>query len=99
MFKNARSAAVDRGLLQDADAPSYFVECLIYNVADSCFQSTYASTCYSVLDWLHGRDMTQFVCGSHLVWLFGQMGYSSSSSSMRVCGCGANTAARPSGRG
>ena len=37
MFKNARSCAVDRGLLGTDVAPSYFVECLLYNVPDIMF--------------------------------------------------------------
>lgn len=38
MFKNARSAAVDRGLLRPEDAPSYFLQCLLYNAADASFR-------------------------------------------------------------
>src|SRR5215469_14994830 len=44
MFKNARYRATERGFLDDA--PSYFVECLLYNVPDVCFtdsmQGSYA---------------------------------------------------------
>jgi hypothetical protein len=71
MFKNARSAAVERGYLAEAVAPSYFVECLIYNVDDSCFLPSCTGTYAAVLNWLSGRDISRFVTGSELVWLFG----------------------------
>ena len=72
MFKNARATAVDRGLLGDEDAPSYFVECLIYNVPESAFRSTKADTYVDVVNWLQEQqDKSRFVCGSELVWLFG----------------------------
>jgi hypothetical protein len=71
MFKNARSAAEDRGLLAAVDAPSYFAECLIYNVPGSRFGSRNTDAYAGALEWLHASDMSQFVCGSGLVWLFG----------------------------
>lgn len=71
MFKNARSAAVGRGLLAETDTPSFFVECLLYNVPEDRFASTQAQTYFNIIEWLHGRDMTRFVCGNELVYLFG----------------------------
>jgi hypothetical protein len=71
MFKNARSTAEDRGLLSSKDAPSFFVECLIYNVPDDRFRSTHSDTFFSVLEWLHGRDTLAFVYGNHMDYLFG----------------------------
>lgn len=72
MFKNARGAAVDRGLLSADAAPSFFVECLIYNIPDDRFAATNSQTFYNVLAWLENRDMSQFVCGNEFVYLFGQ---------------------------
>jgi hypothetical protein len=64
MIKNARSTAVDRRLLLEADAPSFLVECLIYNVPDEQFVSSRQQTFYNVLSWLESRDMSEFVCGN-----------------------------------
>jgi len=36
MFKNARNRAVERGFFRDGGAPSYFVECFLFNVLNSC---------------------------------------------------------------
>lgn len=71
MFKNARSAAVDRGFLAEEEAPSYFVECLVYNVPTWCFGATHTDTYVTALEWLRQEDKSRFVCGSELVWLFG----------------------------
>jgi Nucleotidyltransferase domain len=71
MFKNARSAAVERGILAEADAPSFFVECLIYNVPDDHFTVENARTLYKVLAWLENEDISRFVCGNELVDLVG----------------------------
>lgn len=53
MFKNARTAAVDRGLLDYGKTPSYFLECFVYNASDASFGSTLTSSYVSVL-----RDVT-----------------------------------------
>lgn len=71
IFKNARAVAVDKRLLSAADAPSFFLECLIHNVPDACFTSSDEATTYAVLDWLHGRDVSGFYCGNGIVPLFG----------------------------
>jgi hypothetical protein len=71
MFKNARSAAVDRHLLSADSAPSFFVECLIYNAPDNLFMSTHASTYVSIVNWLAHTDMRGFVYGHELAPLFG----------------------------
>lgn len=71
MFKNARAAAIDRGYLSEDEGPSYFVECLIYNVLATCFEPTKQGTYVSTVNWLQAQDKQRFVCGSELVWLFG----------------------------
>ena len=38
MFKAARNRLVQQGVLKKEDAPSYFIECLVYNVPDDLFQ-------------------------------------------------------------
>jgi hypothetical protein len=71
VFKNARSAAVDRNLLAEASAPSFFVECLIYNVPSDLFRSSHAETFVGILNWLDGCDMSSFTYGHRLTPLFG----------------------------
>ena len=52
MFKAARNRLVDKEMLNKDDAPSYFIECLLYNVSDNLFASKLAPTYTGILDWL-----------------------------------------------
>lgn len=74
IFKNLRNRLYERGL-PDTTAPSYFVECLLYNVPDNSFGRSYAMTVAQVLAWLYqeyqaGR-FENFVCGNGATRLFG----------------------------
>ena len=71
MFKNARNCAIDRGLLADNVAPSYFVECLLWNVPLQHFQGASNEVFAAVVRWLLGADRSRFVCQNGRVWLFG----------------------------
>ena len=52
MFKAARNRLVEKGVLTKDDAPSYFIECLLYNVPDGLFAPKLAPTYTGILDWL-----------------------------------------------
>ena len=57
LFKNARDAVVDRGLIQKEVAPSYFIECLLYNVPDDLFDQSVEERYPAIVDWLlRSRD-------------------------------------------
>ena len=64
MYKNMRTYLVDRKVLDNAAAPSYFIECLIYNVPDAQFGVDYATTFYNSIKWLLSADLDKFL------WLF-----------------------------
>lgn len=50
IFRNIKANLVQSGKINSASAPSYFVECLIYNGNDNCFsQNTYQSKVYELL--------------------------------------------------
>ena len=72
MFKAARNRLVDNGVLTKDDAPSYFIECLIYNVPDHQFVRKLALTYTGVLDWLKTAKLKEFQCQNGLVLLFGR---------------------------
>lgn len=55
MFKNARNAAGSK-------FPSYFLECLLYNVPDSLFSSVHSSTYVSTLNHLGSVDVSSLLC-------------------------------------
>jgi hypothetical protein len=49
IFKNARSRAVELGLLGHEDAPSYFLQCLFYNANNAAFRAGRQETYVAVL--------------------------------------------------
>ena len=72
MFKAARNRLVDRKDLTKEDAPSYFVECLLYNVPDSLFKQDLAPTYTGILSWLKTAKLGDFQCQNKKVALFGE---------------------------
>jgi len=70
MFKNARTYLIERGAPQDL-APSYFLECLLYNVPDDKFGGTFQDTFYNVINWLLQADLSAFRCQNEQDQLFG----------------------------
>lgn len=71
MFKNARNSMVDRGIIQDGIAPSYFVQGLLYNVPDSQYLGSYTEIYCKVVNWLNSSGFEDFVCQNDLHYLFG----------------------------
>ncbi|MCW4018290.1 MAG: nucleotidyltransferase [Candidatus Bathyarchaeota archaeon] len=71
VLKNARSKLVDDCKISANISPSYFIECLTYNVPNSKFGKNWQSTYYSVLNWLAEADFTNFVSQNEQTWLFG----------------------------
>ena len=70
MFKNARAQLVKEGRLGPDTAPSYQMECLLYNVPDRLpgrsYQSAYSSTLY----WLSRNDLSRLLCQNRLGPMF-----------------------------
>ena len=68
VFKNARNAA-------ENDFPSYFLECLLYNVPNGYFLDRFDATFPSVLKFLLAADqkgeMGQFLCQNKVQTIFG----------------------------
>jgi hypothetical protein len=71
MFKNARTYLVDKGFIPADLAPSYFLECLLYNVPNDKFGSDFQSTFREVITWLLKADFSRFVCQNEQLPLFG----------------------------
>lgn len=74
MFKNARERAISLGFLTDQTAPSYFVQCLLYNVPNELFvnsrRQTYANVC-NHLARCSDAEMGRFVAQNDVHYLFG----------------------------
>jgi len=72
MFKNARSYLINRGDLAADVAPSYFIECLIYNVPDHLFVASRQTTFCNVFDYvLNTIPTSTALCPNGQIVLFG----------------------------
>jgi hypothetical protein len=73
MFKNARNCLIDRRLLSDQVAPSYFVECFLYNAPDDCFDGPANEIFHKVRTWMPITDaaLDPMVCQNGRIMLFG----------------------------
>ena len=74
MFKNARNYAVREGLLRNEEiAPSYFLECLIYNVPNRCFNGNEEDIFYNAARWLlqNTHIFSNMKCQNGIQKLFG----------------------------
>jgi hypothetical protein len=73
VFKNAAEEMVDRVLLYEGNAPSYFIECLIYNIPDQFFVgSSWEQQVVGLYNWLEAADKSDFVCVNGIYRLFGE---------------------------
>ena len=71
MFKNARNHLVSAGRISADLAPSYFVECLIYNAPDSAFRPGFQESYCSIVNWVVESALDRLVCQNGQQWLFG----------------------------
>jgi hypothetical protein len=69
VFKNARSRCHE---IERSKAPSYFIECLVYNICDDVFQGPLHEAYPACVEWLykHRDDMCEFRCQNNVSLLF-----------------------------
>lgn len=71
IFKNIRKALVDGNALAKENAPSYFIECLVFNVPNPLFRPTYSACLANAIGHFQGVDIAHFTCVNGLESLFG----------------------------
>jgi hypothetical protein len=72
IFKNARTYLVDQGTISDDLAPSYFLECLLYNVPDDNFGGSLQDTFVAAFNWLwKAVKVDSLLCQNRQLKLFG----------------------------
>lgn len=71
IFKNIKSHLVDKNIIKIDEVPSYFIECLLYNIPNSEFESNYQKTVYNILSYLSSKDIKVFKCQNCQINLFG----------------------------
>lgn len=70
IYKNLRNAMIEKKLIVDGLAPSYFIEGLLWNVPLDRFGGTEQQNFRDTLDWLWKADRSKFVCANNLYYLF-----------------------------
>jgi hypothetical protein len=68
-YKNARNKMIDKGMIEEGLAPSYYLEGLLYNVPADRFGGTYTQNFCDTLDWLVAADRSNFVCANEQFYL------------------------------
>jgi hypothetical protein len=64
-----RNYMIEKGLLADNVAPSYFIEGMLYNVPNDNFAGTYQDMWVKCFNWIVSADETQLTTGSDLHYL------------------------------
>jgi len=71
IFKNARSYLVSKGEISDELAPSYCIECLLYNVPSGKYKNDYQERYVEIVNWLVETQLSEFDCQNEIQNLFG----------------------------
>jgi hypothetical protein len=75
VFKNARNRVAETNAFLPKRFPSYFIECLLYNVPNGKFGGSFQSTFTASLNWLsdelNGGNWEKFRCQNGMYDLFG----------------------------
>lgn len=71
IFKNLRSCMVDNGMLAGGVAPSYFIECALYNVPDELFRLSVDQGVPAIISHLKGRQFGSLMCQNGITALIG----------------------------
>ena len=69
VFKNMRNSMIEKGLLADKVAPSYFIEGMLYNVPNDKFTGSYQNMWVECFNWVVTSDESQLTTASGLHWL------------------------------
>lgn len=71
IFKNFRNYLIENDLLGEDIAPSYFLECALYNVPDEHFTGDITSVVPAILNYLQETPCAGFLCQNGVVQLIG----------------------------
>jgi hypothetical protein len=71
VFKNIRNKLIEQGKITSNTTPSYFVECLLYNVPNDRFGVNWQTTRDNIINWLNKAEFEGFKCQNGQQLLFG----------------------------
>jgi hypothetical protein len=70
VLKNLRSCLIEKGMLGEGKAPSYYLEGLLYNVPDDKFSDSYGDTFVDAINWIRlEADKTKLVTANEQFYL------------------------------
>lgn len=69
IIKNMRNAMIRDGYIVEGDAPSYFLEGMLWNVPNANFGTSYQTTIINVLNWLLQCERDKLVCANRQYFL------------------------------
>jgi hypothetical protein len=71
IVKNMRKKMVNDGTIASDDAPSYYIEGMLYNVPNDKFGTSYGDSFVNILNWLLETDRAKLTCAHEQYWLLG----------------------------
>jgi hypothetical protein len=71
IFKNLRNTMIEKRIINDGLAPSYFIEGLLYNVPKEQFGGSEQLNFRDVLNWVLAADRSKFECANEQFYLLG----------------------------
>ena len=71
MFKATRNHLVENHALSDGTAPSYFIECLLYNVPNGLFKPSFGQSYFGIVEYLAAANLQEFKCQNGVRQVFG----------------------------
>jgi hypothetical protein len=71
MFKAVRNHLVEGNVIKSKTAPSYFIECLLYNVPNGFFRPSLSQSYSGIVEYLKTAKLQQFRCQNGVRELFG----------------------------
>lgn len=69
IFKTMRNRMIDKKMITDGLAPSYFIEGMLWNVPNDKYVASLQTTVEKCLNWLHGCKRNDLVCANQLYYL------------------------------
>ena len=69
IFKNMRNRMIDKSLLKEGVAPSYYIEGMLWNVPTDQYGNSFQNTVPNCLNWLNKTDRDKLTCAHQLRWL------------------------------
>ncbi|WP_265441717.1 nucleotidyltransferase [Bradyrhizobium sp. SEMIA] len=71
IYKNMRNYMIERNMLAEGVAPSYFIEGMLYNVPNDRFGTSFEDTFVHTYNYLNSADRSRFKCANEIHALLG----------------------------